>query len=153
LLVEACFETSTDKPMARNFHETYSRPSVKPPAERATGLWFALVAVVIAAWWRHAPVVPWVALGAAFALAAVALLAPGALRHPNLIWFRFGLLLHRVVNAVVMFAIFAFVFVPAGLLMRACRNPLGSRRAGPGSSYWIDRKAGAQGPTSMTHQF
>jgi hypothetical protein len=139
--------------MAKNFHETYSQSSVKPPAERTTGLLFALAAVVIAAWWRHAPVVPWVALGAAFALAAVALLAPRSLRHPNLIWFRFGLLLHRVVNAVVMFAIFAFVFVPAGLLMRLFRDPLGSRRAGPGSSYWIDRKATAQGPTSMTQQF
>ena len=32
-----------------------------------------------------------------------------------------------------------FVFVPAGLIMRIWHDPLRSRRASPGSTYWIER--------------
>ena len=51
-------------------------------------------------------------------LAAVSLIAPVSLKPINILWFQFGLLLHRVVNPVVMFAMFALVFVPAGMIMR-----------------------------------
>jgi hypothetical protein len=86
-------------------------------------------------------------------LALFSLAAPKQLKPLNLLWFRFGLLLHRVINPLVMFAMFALVFVPGGLLMRLRHDPLRSKRAGkPGSTYWIDRAAGAQ-PGSMTNQF
>ena len=54
--------------------------------------------------------------------------APALLRPLNLLWFRFSMLLHRVVNPIVMFTIFAVVFVPGGLLMRLWRDPLRARR-------------------------
>ena len=56
-------------------------------------------------------------------LAAVSLIAPVSLKPINILWFQFGLLLHRVVNPVVMFAMFALVFVPAGMIMRIWRDP------------------------------
>src|SRR5262249_11647268 len=126
--------------MGRNFHESYSQAEVKPPSERATGLVFAGVALIVAGLWRNSPMVPWAALGAAGVLTLTSLTAPKPLKPLNLVWFRFGLLLHRVVNPLVMFAMFALVFVPGGLIMRLRHDPLRSRRAKqPGSTYWVDR--------------
>ena len=139
--------------MAKNFHESFAGAEVKPPSERATGLVFAAVALIVAVLWRNSPNVFWWALGIAAILAAVSLLAPALLKPLNRLWFRFGLLLHRVVNPIVMFAVFALVFVPAGAIMRLRRDPLRSRRAPVGSSYWIDRKEDEATPVSMTNQF
>ena len=91
----------------RNFHESYAGGEIKPPSERSTGLLFAAVAVIVAVLWRNSPVVPWVALAIAVGMAAVSLFAPVLLKPLNILWFQFGLLLHRVVNPIVMFAMFA----------------------------------------------
>lgn len=139
--------------MPTNFHENFTGGEIKPPSERSTGLLFAAVAVVIAVLWRDSPTVLWVALGMAASLAAVSLIAPRLLKPINILWFRLGLLLHRIVNPVVMFAVFVLVFVPAGAIMRLWRDPLKSRRKTAGSTYWIARKASADTEGSMTNQF
>jgi hypothetical protein len=139
--------------MRKNFHESYSRGEIKPPSERSTGLVLAAVAIIVAALWRNSPVVLWVAFGIAGMLAALSLLAPQFLKSLNLIWFRIGLLLHRVVNPLVMLTMFVIVFIPAGLIMRIWHDPLGRRRARAGSTYWIERGSSAQNPGSMTNQF
>ena len=85
-------------------------------------------------------------------LAAVSLIAPVSLKPINILWFQFGLLLHRVVNPVVMFAMFALVFVPAGMIMRIWRDPLRLRRRTTGAStYWIERKESGDTEESMTN--
>jgi hypothetical protein len=141
--------------MRKNFHESFGQPAaVEPPSERSTGLVFACVALVVAVLWRNTPGVPWTAAGVAVALVAVSLLAPKLLAPVNLVWFRFGLLLHRVVNPLVMLAMFVLVFLPGGLIMRLWHDPLRSRRArGPGATYWIERQPAAPGASSMTNQF
>jgi hypothetical protein len=138
--------------MRKNFHESFGHAEVKPPSERSTGLVFAGVALLVAVWWRNTPSVPWIAVGVAAALAAVSLAAPKLLKPLNWLWFQLGLLLHRVVNPLVMLAMFVVVFVPAGLIMRLRHDPLRSRQARrPGSTYWIDRTASTQ--SAMTNQF
>jgi hypothetical protein len=140
--------------LRKNFHESYGPAETKPPSERSTGLVFAAVALIVAVLWRNTPNVPWVALSVAGVLALISIAAPKVLKPLNLIWFQIGLLLHRVVNPVVMFAMFAVVFVPAGLIMRIWHDPLRSRRTKrSASTYWIDRTTGAQGAGSMTNQF
>src|SRR5258705_8792049 len=126
--------------MRKNFQE-HTTGGITPPSERSTGLVFAAVALIAAAWWRNASVLPWVALGVAAVLAALSLRVPKVLKPFNLIWFRIGLLLHRVTNPLVMFAMFAVVFVPAGLIMRIWHDPLKSRRAT--QTYWIERASRA----------
>src|SRR5262245_38344505 len=113
--------------MQTNFHESYAGAEVKPPSERSTGLVFAAMAAIIGVLWRHSPTVPWLATAAAMGLTAVSLFAPVLLKPLNILWFHLGLLLHRVVNPVVMFAMFALVFVPAGMIMGIWRDPLRSR--------------------------
>jgi hypothetical protein len=85
--------------------------------------------------------------------AVLSLAMPKVLRPLNILWFRLGLLLHRVVNPVVMLAMFVFVFVPGGLLMRIWGDPLRRHRAGPDGTYWIERKPIGQEPRSMKNQF
>ena len=96
---------------------------------------------------------PWLALGCRDGLTAVSLIAPVLLKPLNILWFQLGLLLHRVVNPVVMFAMFALVFVPAGAIMRLWRDPLRSRRTTGASSYWIERRKSKDTAGSMTNQF
>ena len=86
-------------------------------------------------------------------LAAVSLIAPVLLKPLNILWFQIGLLLHRVVNPIVMFAVFAVVFVPAGMIMRIWRDPLRSRRTTAASTYWIERRESGGTEGSMTNQF
>ncbi len=143
----------SDRVMSKNFHESFAGGEVKPPSARATGLVFAAVAMIVAILWRNSPTVLGSALSIAVMLAAVSLLAPAFLKPLNILWFRFGLLLHRVVNPIVMFAVFALVFVPAGAIMRLWHDPLRSRRAPNRSSYWIDRRRNDDTTGSMTNQF
>ncbi|MEM1306642.1 MAG: hypothetical protein AAGG99_03880 [Pseudomonadota bacterium] len=144
--------------MAGNFHESYTaRDTVEPPKPRATGLVFAGVAVIIAVLFRDTPTVVWSAGIAAVALAGAAWLIPDRLGPLNIIWFRFGLLLHRIMSPVIMFVLFALLITPYGLAMQLFRDPLRRsaraqkrREAGP-RSYWVDRTGDP--PIDMTAQF
>jgi hypothetical protein len=95
----------------------------------------------------------WVALASAAILASLSVIAPSIIKPLNIIWFRFGLILHRIVNPIVMFAIFAVVFVPAGAIMRLWRDPLRSKRIEGRSTYWIERKKNEDSQESMLNQF
>jgi hypothetical protein len=139
--------------MHNNFHECYGQREPKPPSERSTGIIFAVVGVMVAVIWRNSAATPWIALAVAAVFAALSTFAASLLKPLNLIWFRFGLLLHRVVNPVVMFAIFALVFVPAGFIMRIWSDPLRSRRTTQNSSYWIERRTVGADTGSMLNQF
>jgi hypothetical protein len=114
---------------------------------------FAAVAAAVALLWRNSPIVPWLAISIAVGLTAISLISPNHLKSLNILWFKFGVLLHRLVSPIVLFAMFALVFVPAGIIMRLWRDPLRSRRISYGASYWIDcsKNQGTKG--SMADQF
>jgi hypothetical protein len=137
--------------MIASAHETYQQVDIKPPSNRSTGIVFACVAVVVAVFWRNSPLAMYWSLGVAAVLALVSLLVPVVLTPLNLVWFRFGLLLHKVMNPLIMFLMFAIVFVPGGFLMRLWHDPLAARRKGA-DSYWVERSR-AKGTTSMSNQF
>jgi hypothetical protein len=136
----------------KDFHENYTHGEIEPPSERSTGLTFAAFAAIVALIWRQSPPVPWVATFIAAGLTAISLTAPGILKPLNILWFKFGQLLHRLVSPIVMFAVFVLVFVPAGIIMRFWRDPLRSRRTTT-SSYWIDCRTDSGTSDSMTNQF
>jgi hypothetical protein len=140
--------------MPTNFHESYAPSELEPPSERSTGLTFAAIAVIFAVLWRNSPTVPWVGVGVGLGLTAVSLIAPAFLKPINILWFRAGLLLHRVVNPIVMFAVFVTVFVPAGVIMRLWRDPLRLKRNTSGAlSYWNARGKSGDTEGSMANQF
>jgi hypothetical protein len=137
--------------MSRNFHETLTTGEVKPPSPRSTGIVFTVVALILAYLYRGNGMVLWPALIAAAGLGAASWLVPELLQPLNRLWFRFGLLLHKIVNPIVMLVLFGIVIVPAGLIMRIWHDPLRSRRDPAATSYWISRSDAR--PGSMRNQF
>jgi len=139
-------------------HEQLSKPDdVKPPSEKSFGLTFAAILSLIAAWLylrKDLPIWTVASLAASIAFLAAAFLAPALLRPLNLAWSRFGLLLHRIVNPIVMGLLFFLVFTPTGFIMRALGKDLLRLKRDPSrSSYWIHRADESHPPSKMTNQF
>jgi len=82
----------------------------------------------------------------------VSLVAPFLLGPLNRIWFRFSLLVNKVVNPIILGLMFIIAIIPVGFLMRLKRDPLRSSRS-EGPTYWIDRKPNDPETHSMTNQF
>jgi len=111
------------------------------------------MAAAVALLWRNSPMVPWLALGIAAGLTAISLTAPSVLTPLNIVWFKFGRLLHRIVSPIMLFAMFALAFVPAGIIMRIWRDPLRSQRIPSVTSYWIECSQNTGAKRSMADQF
>jgi len=138
--------------MSGRFHEPLVTSKIKPPSERGTGIVFAVVALIVAVLFRHTASVWISALAVAALLFAASFAAPKLLRPLNRAWFRLSLVLNRIVNPVVMLAIFIVAFVPMGVLMQLWRDPLIRRRRPELASYWIARDPAEPGH-SMRNQF
>lgn len=142
-----------DKPV---FHEDFARSGdVKVGSERAFGLVFAAVFSIIALWplWGGGGVRMW-ALIVAAAFAVAAALIPRALRPLNVLWFRFGLLLHKVVSPLIMGFLFYATVTPTAALMRLFgKDPLRLHFDRSAKSYWIERVPPGPAPDTMRHQF
>ena len=124
-----------------------------PPSDRSFGFVLATAFAIYGAFpllWGNYPRTWAIALSLVFAAFASAI--PAALAPANRLWFRLGLLLHRVVNPVVMAALFYLVLTPFALVGRLVRPATRkSLRPDPGaSSYWIGSDARG---TRMTDQF
>lgn len=142
--------------MAGTSHEDFIRPDpVTPGSNRNFGLVmgaaFLLLAVV--RFWHRSPWWPlWAAIAVLFA--ATAWLAPRGLSRLNRVWFRFGLMLHKVVSPVVMGVLFFGVVTPIGLLMRAVgRRPLAASFDAAAATYWERRERATAPVGSMSKQF
>lgn len=141
---------------AAQTHETLTREeTVKGSSDRSFGLTFAVVALILAGigFWRGRDY--WIyALAASAAFGVVALAAPKLLAPLNRLWLKFGLLLHRVVNPLVMGLLFFAVITPMALMVRLRGKDLLRLRFDPqAKSYWIEREPPGPAPESMRHQF
>ena len=136
-------------------HEGQRQQSAKPGSERSFGLVFAAVFLLVALWPlldRASPRWWAVALAAAFMLCAF--LAPRALAPLNLLWFRFGELLHRIVSPVALGVIFFGAVTPYALVMRLFgRDELLLRKRSARASYWVRREPPGPPPDSFHNQF
>lgn len=128
---------------------------IRPGSDRSFGLVFAAVLAIVALWpllGRDQP--RWWALVAAAALVLIAVTKARLLRPLNYLWFRFGMLLARVVNPVVMGAVFFLCITPIALFMRGRNKDLLLLRwRRDDKSYWIAREPAGPAPESMKNQF
>jgi hypothetical protein len=139
-------------------HEQFDkRDDVKVPTERSFGRTFAIVFALLAAfsYWHHGLSSRFYASAAvSVAFAMVTLAAPQILRQPNLVWLKFGLLLHKIVNPVIMGVLFFGVFTPMGYAMRLFGiDFLREKRKPQVKSYWIVKSAENIPDSSMKNQF
>lgn len=138
---------------AVSIHESARDEEVVGPSDRSFGLVFTGVFLIVALlplWRRGDP--RWWALGVAAAFFVLALTWPRALAPLNHLWLRIGLLLHRVVNPIVMGAVFYLVVTPFGVVMRRLRGEMAVRRQPDkaATTYWITR---GEASSPMDQQF
>jgi len=142
--------------MKQSTHEVFSRDEkVVAGSDRSFGLVMAAGFTVLTLLnaWHAGRLWPWTGGLAALFLAA-ALLRPAALHPLNLVWLRFGLLLHGVVNPVVMALVFYGTVLPTGLVMRMLGKDLLRLKQQPDAdSYWIVRAPPRPSPETMKDQF
>lgn len=142
--------------MEHSTHEVFSRDDeTVVGSDRLFGLVMAAVLAAMTALngWHSGRFWPWTGVLAALLLGA-ALLRPSVLHPLNLIWLKFGLLLHRVVNPVVMALIFYGTVLPTGIFMRMMgKDILRLKQQPDADSYWIVRQPPGPSPETMKDQF
>ena len=142
--------------MKQSTHEVFSREEkVVAGSDRSFGLVMAaaLAAVTLLNVWHAGRLWPWTGRWAALFLVA-GLFRPSVLNPLNRIWLKFGLLLHRVVNPVVMALLFYGTVLPTGLVMRMLgKDLLRLKRQPDAESYWIVRQPPGPSPETMRDQF
>ena len=137
-------------------HEDYSREEeVKAGSDRSFGLVFAGFFAILGALslWRHSQTWHYT-LPLAAVFLVVALTYPRVLGPLNRLWLKFGLLLYKVMNPIVLGLLFFVTIMPIGLVMRAMgKDFLRLKREPDAKSYWIARTPPGPPPQSMKNQF
>ena len=130
-------------------------PSIKMGSNRAFGLVFSAVFFIISIWpllngkslnvWAIPPAGIFLLLSITF---------PIALKPLNIVWFKFGLFLHKIMNPIIMAFLFITTVVPIGLALKFLgKDPLTKGFDSTANSYWINRNPPGPLPDSMKNQF
>jgi len=124
-------------------------------SDRVFGIVFCLVFLIIGSWPMLNQMGPHIwALSISILLLAISIFYPKLLGDLNLLWYKFGLLLHTIMNPFLLGLIFFSTFVPIGLLMRLMgKRPIPIYFSKSKDSYWIERNQSELGPETMKRQF
>ena len=135
--------------------ELVGNTEVKIGSERSFGIVFAVVFLIIALW----PLlddggVRWWSAAISGGFLGVGLFAPQILRPLNRLWFRFGLLLNKIVSPIIMGILFFVTVTPIGLLRRLGNgDPLNQKIDREAETYWIAIDPEKSAQSSMRKQF
>ena len=137
-------------------HERFDRTeSAIRGSDRAFGITIAVVLAIVGGaklWFGSSYPVVW--LGVSIAFLAASLVRPQLLAPLNRLWFRFGLLLHRVVSPLMMALIFFGAVTPIAALMRLLgRRPIPMSFDRKAPSYWLPRADRIARRGSMIKQY
>lgn len=128
---------------------------IKTASDRSFGVVFTIVFTIIGLWPLINKGDPYLwALSIAGLLLIVAIVRPAWLAPANRLWMRFGLLLHKITNPLIMGLVFFLTVTPTGLIMRAMgKDPLNRKLDRAAKSYWIEREPPGPAPETMINQF
>ena len=128
----------------------------EPPSVRSFGVTIAAVLAVIGFWplvFHHASP-RYIVVGLATAFLLLAFLKPALLGPFNRAWFKFGNVLHRIVNPLVLGLLFLCVVTPIALVLRVLGKKLIPLEFDPDcQSYWINREPPGPDGRTMDKQF
>ena len=137
-------------------HEDFSREEhVKAGTDRGFGQVFAGFFAILAglSYW-HGSTTWHYTLPIAAAFLIVAYVYPKALGPLNRLWLKFGLLLYKVMNPLILGLLFFVTIMPIGLVMRAFgKDFLRLKLDRNAKTYWIARTPPGPPPQSMKNQF
>ena len=140
----------------QGFHEDLNRhQDVQAGSERGFGIVFAVVFALIGLWplTGDGGVRIW-ALAIAGAFLFIGFVFPRLLKPLNILWFKFGMLLHKVVTPLIMGLIFFVTVTPIALIMRATgKRLLNLQFDEQARSYWVERQPPGPAPETMRNQF
>jgi hypothetical protein len=124
---------------------------IKISSNRSFGIVFFIVFILIAIYplINNGELRIW-SLILSFVFLILGLLNSKILYPLNKIWFKFGLLLGRIVSPLVMAIIFFLVVTPIGLLMRILNKDLLNLKFNKSKSYWIKKN---EQKSKMKNQF
>ena len=132
-----------------------SHHEAKVGSERSFGVVFAIVFAIIGTLplIRGGELRLW-SLLIATAFLGLGLIAPGILRPLNILWFKFGLLLGRIIAPIVISLLFFIAVTPTALVMRLLGKDLLSLKFDRNAkTYWISRSKTHNPMGSMKNQF
>lgn len=87
-------------------------------------------------------------------LAVLAFVLPSIFGPANFLWRKIGAYLSLIVTPIIMFAVFAVLFVPAGLIRRLVKGNIILTKLDPSvETYWINRDMSYDGRRSLRDQF
>ena len=124
---------------------------IKISSNRSFGIVFFVVFILIALYplTYTGEIRIWSAIVSLFFL-ILGLLNSKILSPLNKLWFRFGILLGKVISPIIMGIIFFLVVTPIGFIMRILRKDVLNLKYNKNKSYWIEKN----GPKSkMKNQF
>ena len=137
-------------------HENLNRvEEIEVSSDRSFGMVFTLVFLAVGIWVvSGGQSEGWFFLAGAALFFTVALARPSVLGPLNRAWMKFGLLLSRVVNPLILGVVFFLVITPMAVVRRLLgKDSLHLKSKSDLESYWIDRNPPGPKPGSMTRQF
>lgn len=121
--------------------ETKSHINVKRGSDKNFGMVFATVFAIVALWPLVSGGSPrWWLLAIAVVFLLVTFIHPALFHRPNILWFKFGILLGAIIAPLVMILVYIIAVAPIGVLMRLTGKDLLSLKIDPDAkSYWVER--------------
>jgi Saxitoxin biosynthesis operon protein SxtJ len=137
-------------------HENLVRnEEIVGPTNRRFGLTLGGVLIFVGfirALFGHGHAIWWLIAG--LVLVVLAAVWPARLGPLNRLWLKFGLLLYKFVNPVVMTLLYSSTIVPIGVVMRLSgKDPLRLKLGPDAETYWIVRDGRGSRPENMRNQF
>lgn len=128
---------------------------VKMGSDKSFGLVFAVVFLIVSCipvFDGGQPFLPTLFGAAIFAVTALS--KPSFLRPLNILWFKFGLLLHNIISPFILAIIFVITVIPTAFFVRLMGKDLLRLKQDPGTvSYWLHRDPPGPDPESLRRQF
>ena len=127
------------------------KQKIKISSNKNFGIVFFVVFLLIALYplTKNEDIRLW-SLAISFSFLILGLINSKILTPLNKIWFKFGILLGKIVSPIIMGAIFFLVVTPIGILMRLLGKDVLNLKFNDNKTYWIEKT----GPKSkMKNQF
>ncbi|MBX9768919.1 MAG: hypothetical protein K2X47_16720 [Bdellovibrionales bacterium] len=127
----------------------------RPSSPKTFGIFFCAIFAGCSIFAKDLEIIGRLLLGlSGMTLGFLAVFKPSTLEKPNLLWYKFGLLLQKIISPILMGLFFFFLFTPLAVLLRL----FGSRfleieTDSKRDSYWIVRDAKLPASQSLRKQF
>ncbi len=126
-----------------------------PGSELQFALVFAIVFIIIGTYPMMGGNNPRIwALFISAAFLATGIIKPALLQPLNYWWFRFGLLLHKIISPVIIAILYFGAVFPTNIFLRLIKkDPMSRKYESARESYWINREPPGPEKNSFKNQF